>query len=162
MSNTDYRGQNPSAIMASLDDVNAELPDGLGPDAAVIATEENTALVQISVARVIRAYLSGALDQTTLYGWDSPDNTPDTIRVIAAKLIAAQVYFNQSAKTSLNIDTDSFAQKRYDEAKAMLDAIVAGTMIIPDIPSESAESVSDLDFFPVDDTDRAFTMGMQF
>jgi len=148
--------------MASLDDVNAELPDGLGPDAAVIADEANTALVQISVARVIRAYLSSAVDQVTLYGWDKPANTPDTIRVIAAKLIAAQVYFNQSAKTSLTIDTDSFAQKRYDEAKAMLDAIIAGSITIGNVPTEGTETVGELDFFPVDETDRAFTMGMQF
>jgi len=157
-----------SQILASLDDINAELPSDPPPDgvaAVVAATEDNTDLLQISVARIVRGYLSNTVSRELLMSWSSPDATPETIRVIAGKLIASQLYFNQTAKTSLIIDPDSFAQKRYDEAMALLNQIVAGTIIIDD-PGTGEEintsgELSDLDFFPIDDADRAFTLGMQ-
>lgn len=153
-------------ILASLDDINAELPSE-SPEAVAVATDENTDLLQISAARVVRGYLSSMYSRETLVGWDSPDNTPEIIREIAAKLIASSHFFNQTAKTSLIIDPDSFAQKRYDEAMALLNGIIDGSIavILPDPPGGVLDpgitALSELDFFPVDDTDRAFTLGMQ-
>lgn len=151
----------PVEIMASLDDVNAHL------DGEVIeATADSTDLIQVSVARVIRGYLTGVIDQTDLMSWQTPETTPDIIREIASRLIAAQLYFNESSRTSLIVDPDSFAQKKYDEAMAMLQAIVGGTMVI--VPPTNGGGVTppsdiltDEDFFPVDATDRAFTVGME-
>lgn len=149
-------------ILASLDDINAELPSE-SPEAVAEATLDNTDLLQISVARVVRGYLSTVVPRETLMLWSSPDATPETVRVIAAKLIASTHYFNQTAKTSLDIDPNSFAQKRYDEAMALMTGIVDGSVIIDDGGGGiiAAESLNDLDFWPIDDTDRAFTLGME-
>jgi hypothetical protein len=147
-------------ILASIGDINAELPSQ--DDQPVIeASEENTALLQLSVARTVRGYLSSAVDSTTLMSWDQPADTPEIIRVVAGKLIAAQLYFNFAARSSFTIDDNSFAQKRYDEAMAILNKILEGEILLgPEVPVESA-AMSELDFHPVDDTDRAFTMGME-
>jgi hypothetical protein len=145
-------------ILASLDDVNANLDGDV-----IVATDENTELIQVSVARVVRAYLSLAVDNLTLYSWKTPETTPEVIREIAAKLIASQVYFVYAARSSLDIDIRSFAQLKYDEAVRMLEAIVAGTIVIPGTGEiATGTGMSELDFFPVDDTDQAFTMGREF
>jgi hypothetical protein len=150
----------PDEILASIEDINANLPSQ--DDVPVVeAKSENTVLIQVSVARVIRGYLSGAVDSTTLMSWDEPANTPDIIREAAAKMIAAQLYFNFAARTSLTIEDDSFSQKRYDEAMAILNGILAGDILLgPEVPVETT-SLDELDFHPVDDTDRAFTMSMK-
>jgi len=152
-------------IMASLDDVNAHL------DGQVIeATPDNTDLVQVSVARIIRGYLGRVLDTVTLVSWTSPDVTPEIIREVASMLIAAQVYFNESARTSLIIEDQNFAQRLYDQAMALLQLILDGQIAVipPDgVPPTNGTGVvppdilTTEDFFPVDDTDRAFTLGMQ-
>lgn len=144
-------------ILASLDDVNANL-DGK----VIVATDENTEFVQVSVARVVRAYLSRVIDNLTLYSWKTPENTPEIITEIAAKLIASQLYMNKAATTSLGVDDKSFAQRKYDEAIALLEQIVSGGIIIPGVIETPTEGMSDLDFFPIDNTDQAFTMGREF
>jgi len=147
-------------ILASVEDINGNLPSQ--DRAAVIeATPENGALVQVSVARVVRGYLSGAIDGVILMGWNSPDNTPDIVREAAAKLIAAQIYFNFAARSSLTIEDNNFAQKLYDQAIIILDKILSGEIIIGDEVPVATESMTDEDFWPVDDTDRAFTMSME-
>lgn len=151
----------PIEIMCTLDDVNAHL------DGEVIeATADNTDLIQLSVARIIRAYLSSVVDQTTMMSWATPETTPDTIREIASMLIAAYLYFQLSARTSLTIDDRNFAQRLYDQAIAMLQAIVSGEIVI--IGGDNGSTVEDpvaafgdQDYFPVDATDRAFTVGME-
>lgn len=153
-------------ILASLDDINAELPSQEDPaglsDFVIEATDPNTALLQVSVARVIRGYLSGIIDSTTLMGWSSPDKTPELIRTIAGKMIAAYIYFNSASRTTLIVDPRSFGQVKYDEAMALLNGILDGTIIIDgDVPVETP-NMTVLDFFPVDDTDRAFTMSQPF
>lgn len=147
-------------ILASLDDINAELPSG-EDQPVVVATDDNTELLQISVARIVRGNLSRLLDVATLVGWSVPTKTPELIRVAAAKLIAAQLYFNNTARTTPTIDRDSFAQKRYDEAMAIINGVIAGSLDLIDVTTETPEdTMSTLDFFPVDATDRAFTRGM--
>lgn len=143
-------------IMATIDDVNGNL------DGEVIeATADNSNLIQISVARVIRGYLSATVDTTTLMSWSSPDNTPETVREIAAKLIAAQVYFTEAARQSFMIEDNNYAQRLYDEAMKMLQGIIDGNIIIGDVGDVGpVSSMGDGDYFPIDATDRAFTMGM--
>lgn len=142
-------------ILASLDDVNGNL------DGEVIeATADNSNLIQISVARVVRGYLSPIVDTTTLMSWQSPETTPNIIREIAAKLIAAQVYFTLAARQSLDMSNDNFAQRLYDQAMAMLQGVISGTIIIDGVVETPIMEFGDTDYFPVDDTDRAFTVGM--
>lgn len=146
-------------ILATLEDVNANLP--ADPAMVVVeATEANTDLLQISIARVVRGYLSRVYEVATLVSWDTPQKTPEIIREVAAKLIAAQLYFNKTAEQSTTIEENSFAQKLYDEAIALLNSIIGGDIIVPDIPSTPTDGMSILDGFPIDDTDRSFTMGM--
>lgn len=154
-------------ILASLDDINTELPsDEVGASSSeypmvVTATDDNSNLLQIAIARTVRAYLSGTVDSVILMGWNSPANTPETIRVAAAKLIAAQLYFNQTARTSLTIDELSFAQKRYNEGMDILNKIISGEIILGAEVPTTTPALTVLDFHPTDDTDRAFTMGME-
>lgn len=148
-------------ILASLDDINANLPSD-GDVATVVADEENTGLLQISVARVVRGYLSRVIDNATLLAWTTPENTPEIIKEVAAKLIASQLYFNKVAKTTPLIDKTHFSQKLYDEAIAILQQIIVGDILIEGVVFEGTESMSTLDFFPIDATDRAFTMGQRF
>jgi len=151
----------PIEIMCTLDDVNAHL------DGEVIeADADNTDLIQVSVARIIRGYLSSVVDQTTLMSWSTPDVTPDIIREIASMLIAAQLYFAQSARTSLLIEDTNFAQRLYDQAIALLQRIVTGEIIIGTgggggTVEDPVAALTDSDYFPVDATDRAFTVGME-
>jgi hypothetical protein len=155
-------------ILASVDDINAYLP-GLdtggstsGYPVVVEATMDNTVLLQVSTARVVRGYLSGVVDSTTLMSWDTPPETPDIVREAAAKMIAAQLYFNHASRTSLVIEDNSFAQRRYDQAMTILQKIVNGQIVIGDGEVVTPpDAMSGLDFHPVDDTDRAFTMGME-
>lgn len=154
-------------ILASIEDINSELPSRdtggttSGYPVVVEATMENTALLQISIARVVRAYLSGVVDSAILMGWDNPTDTPEPIRPIAAKMIAAQLYFNHASRTNLTIDERNFAQIRYNEAMDMLNKIIAGEILLgPEVPTESA-AMGEEDGFPVDDTNRAFSMGLE-
>lgn len=152
-------GTDKSAIMASLSDINAHLPNDVDVK-VVVANPQNTAILQISVARSIRGYLSRVIDNATLLSWTSPEATPDTIREIAARLIAAQLYFNKNAEQSLTIEDNSFAQKKYDEAIAMLQQIIDGSIDLPTITIEN-EGLTLLDAWPIDNTNRAFSMDLQ-
>lgn len=147
-------------ILASLNDVNSYLPN-IDEDAVVEATDENSDLIQLSVARVIRGYLSTIVDTTELMSWDSPEDTPDIIREAASMLIASQVYFNFHARTRMTIEDRNFAQLLYDRAIAILEKIIEGLIEVPGIDPGATSAMSELDFFPVDDTDRAFTMSME-
>lgn len=155
-------------ILASVEDINNHLPSKdsggttSGYPVVVEATDENTTLLQVSVARMVRGYLSSAVDSTTLMGWDEPNDppTPSIITEVASMLIAAQLYFNHAARTSLTIDERNFAQLLYDRAIGILDKILAGEILLGAEVAIETEAMSGLDFHPVDDTDRAFTMGM--
>jgi hypothetical protein len=106
--------------------------------------------------------LSRVIDNTVLAQWVVPDKTPEIVNVIAGKLIAAQLHFNKIAETTGLIDQNSFSQKRYDEAMAMLNDIINGTIILPNIVTISTESITSADFFPIDAKDRAFTLSQPF
>ena len=146
-------------ILASTDDVNGNL------DGEVIeATADNTVLIQLSVARVIRGYLAALVPTTTLMSWSEPELTPDIVREIAAKLIAAQLYFVMAARQSFQIDDNNYGQRLYDEAMKMLQDILDGVIVLPPEvvpPGEGTMAMSGLDYFPNSDADRAFEMGMQ-
>lgn len=142
-------------ILASLDDINAHLDE-----VVIEATANNTNLVQISVARVVRGYLARVFDAATLMGWNSPENTPPIVREVAAMLIASRVYFAKAQAQNYEISDQNFGQRKYDEAMGMLREIISGDLPIEgEVPGSAGELTLD-DFFPIDDTDRAFTLDM--
>ena len=143
--------------LASIDDINAYLP----PPTVVEADDVNVAKLQISVQRVIRGYLSRILSTATMAGWEDPESTPDIIREIAGMLVASQLFINQASASTWEINDDNYAQRLYDRAIALLNEIISGQILIPDIIPIGTESMTELDFFPEDDTDRAFSMGMK-
>jgi hypothetical protein len=147
----------------TVDDINAYLPDGSVINSPVVEADAvNVAKIQLSVERVVRGYLARILSTATMASWDEPDNTPDIIREVAAMLEAAQLYFDQVAASSLDLDDTHISQILYNRAMALLNDIVSGQVVIPDVPSDTPETMTLLDFFPVDDTDRAFTLSQQF
>lgn len=148
-------------ILASVDDVNANLPsDDDVP--TVVADDDNTRLIQISVARMVRGYLSRMVDNATLLTWVTPDTTPEIVTEVAAKLIASQLFINKTSKTTTDIEDKSFAQRKYDEAISILQQIITGDILIPGVTTDATGDMSVEDFFPIDGTDRAFTMGQNF
>jgi hypothetical protein len=149
-------------ILATVDDINASLPseDFDGSGAVVTATLDNTALLQISVARVVRGFLGGVIAQEVTQGWTEPDLTPDSIREAAAKMIAAQLFMQRVTRTTALIDARHYAQILYDQAMAILQGIKDGLILVEDTEVVT-DAMTMFDFHPVDDTDRAFGMGMQ-
>jgi len=156
---TDPRLNAPASqyeILATLDDVNAHL-DGT----VVEADAQNSALPQVSVNRVVKAYLSRVVANEVMATWTTPETTPATVREAASFLIASQVYFDATSKSSTIIEQRHYSQWLYDQGIALLNGIVEGTIILDDtVPTTPIEALTALDYFPVDATDRAFTMGM--
>jgi hypothetical protein len=145
-------------ILASISDINVYLEERV-----IQADEVNTEFLQISVARIVRGYLSPVVPSSTMALWVTPDVTPDTIREIAGMLIASQLFFDKATASTIDIDERHYAQILYDRALVLLDKVLSGEIILDgDVPVTPVEVMSTLDFFPVDDTDRAFTMGQPF
>jgi hypothetical protein len=147
-----------SEILASIPDVNAYLEDSV-----VKADDTNTDTIQIGVSRIVRGYLSGVVPAATMATWTTPSATPDIIRECAAMLIASQLFFDKTTLTTTLMDERHWAQILYDRAMLLLQRIVDGEIIIVPPAGGVAEPVAVMsteDFFPIDDTDRAFTMSM--
>jgi len=78
--------------------------------------------------RIIRGYLAGVVSTATLDLWATPDDTPDIIRAIAGRFAAAKIYRVRYSEDSL--DDPQYAQGLYNDAMAMINAIIAGNLII--------------------------------
>ena len=154
----------PIEILCTIDDVNSHFDrDVLTADA------ENTQLPQVDVARLIKGYLARILDPVALASWSSPDKTPDIIRECAGFLVASQVYINYAMRTTIILDQRNIGQWLYDQGMGILNGVLAGQIPILDpitdepVPVQNPETMEDgLDYFPIDDTDRAFTMSQKF
>ena len=145
-----------SNILASLDDINVHLPDD-----KIEADDNNIALLQVDVARFIRAMLAGTFTTVTISGWDSPATTPDIIRSIAGRLIAAKFYQIRYAEDS---DDSTFATRLYNFSMRQINDIRSGTLMVLDVNEVAIEtsglSLATDDFWPNDTTDAPkFTMG---
>lgn len=147
-------------ILASIDDINANLPADTDMP-VVVADDNNTELIQISVARIVRGYMSRIVDNSVLLSWSTPESTPGIITEIAAKLIASQLYYNRTSQASPIMDDHNYAQHLYDQAIALMQQVITGDILIEGISTNAAE-LSDLDYWPNSSTDRAFTRGQQF
>lgn len=148
-------------ILASLDDINVHLPD----DKAKMEDSDDNSL-QIDVARYVRSLLSGFFSAETLVSWVSPATTPDIIRSVAGRLIAAKWY---ATLYSEDIgETSNYAQDLYNQANMMIDGIRTGVIVVVDVdnvpvPSVGVASLTSDDFYPNDSAPAAkFTMDKVF
>jgi hypothetical protein len=140
----------PGEILASLADINTHLP----ADKAKMEDSDDD-LFQIDAARYVRSLLAGMFSASTLQGWDTPANTPELIRGVAGRIIAAKWY-----ATLFSEDVDgvsAFAQSLYDEANAIIVGIRSGINVVLDsndspIPVEIGLSSGSVDFWPNDST----------
>lgn len=147
-------------LYATIEDINAHLP----PGKAEIEDAEDD-LLQVDAFRFIRSKLIGTFATTTLALWIDPDSTPEVIRAIAGRLIAAKWYMEIYAEDS---DEDAaYAQRLYDEAMSMLQQILDGTITVIDptteepYPDVQTGMLTDASFHPSDDNPK-FTMDMEF
>lgn len=147
-------------LLASDEDINAWLPvDKLS------ANDANTSKLQIEAWRLIRGQLASSFLPTTLASWASPTTTPDQIRSIAGRLIAAYLYRQTYSEDSTDIP--EYAQTIYDEAVAMLQQIRSGTLVVLDVNDNPIETnqltMSAADFWPNNSSDPPyFTMADKF
>lgn len=148
-----------SEILASLNDINTHLPY----DKSRMLDSDDDEL-QTDAARYIRSLLAGFFSATTLASWTTPDDTPELIRGIAGRIIAAKYYATLYSEDISAIS--GYAQNLYNEANKIIDAIRTGTMVVLDtddnpIALETSTSLDTTDFWPNDETDGPyFTMGM--
>jgi hypothetical protein len=109
--------------------------------------------------RIVRGYLTGVVASAVLALWITPTATPVVIRAIAGRFAAALIYRVRYSENSL--DDPEFAQNKYNEAMAMLNAIIAGTLVI-----DGVDIGTDFDntwFEPTNESiDPIFAMGVQF
>lgn len=143
-------------MLATLDDINTHLPDD-----RLKATEGNEEVnrFQIDVDRTIKGYLSTVYSTTIIAVWDEPVNTPEFIRGIAGRLIAAYWY---AAKVSESLpDWDGTYPKRlYDEAMKMLTDLRLGNVDLG-LEEEAGTQFSNAWFSPNSDSrEPSFRMSM--
>lgn len=145
-------------MLASLDDINTHLPQD-----KLSATDGNEEIERygVDVERVIKGYLSSTFSATTLAAWADPDTTPDFIRAVAGRLIAAFYYAKKYSEDLPNWDK-TYPQRLYNDAMAMLLKVQTGEIDLG-IPGEEAGTQFDSSFFyPTKDTEPVFTMDMRF
>jgi hypothetical protein len=138
---------------ASLDDVNMHLPT----DKLEIEQPELD-LFGIDAERIIRGYLAGVVPAAAMATWTSPDTTPELVRAIAGRFVAAFYYRERYSEDSL--DDPSYAQFKYNEAMSLLQGVVGGTIVIndPTIPQIGIRFTAE-DFYPnAQDAGPIFTM----
>ena len=147
-------------LLASLSDINAWLPDD-----KIEANDANTQQFQIEAWRLIRGQLASSFLPTVLVTWTSPTTTPDQIRSIAGKIIAAYLYKKIYSEDSATIP--QYAQDIYTQAITDLAMIRSGAITVVDVNDIpigiNQQGLDTTDFWPNDTTDPAyFTMGAKF
>jgi hypothetical protein len=142
--------------LASLDDINVHLPGDKIEVPPALYDEE-----QLDAERIVRGYLSGYVDPAILAGWTSPDTTPDEIRAVVGRLVAAFHYRLRYSEDSL-VDPE-YALLKYNEAISLLTMVQQGTITLPGVPVIGGLDLEAADFWPNDSTTDGpfFTMGMK-
>ena len=131
----------------------------------LVADDANTASLQVEAWRLIRGQLANSFAPTVLASWTDPETTPDQVRSVASRLIAAYLYRAVYAEDSNTIPP--YAQQLYNEAIQMLADIRSGNTVLIDENgnpiSTNLSEMSALDFFPNNTTDGPFfTMDQTF
>lgn len=147
-------------ILASNEDVNGFLPDLLEVSGG------NDRQLQIDANRVVKSQLAGVFTPLVLTGWDEPADTPQLIRGIAGRLIAAKYYAQQLSQETTNVP--QFAQNLYNEAIAMLAMIKSGQLVVTDddnnpISTGDGADLTSADVYPNNAAPAPiFSIGMEF
>ena len=81
--------------------------------------------------RIVRGYLTGVVDSAVLATWTEPEFTPEIIRAITGRFVAALLFRVRFGSNSR--DDPTFAQRLYNEAMSMIGDIIAGNTQIPDV-----------------------------
>jgi len=140
---------------AALSDVNVHLPaDKLQAQDAEIPE------LNVDVQRLIRARLAGTFDSDIIDLWTTPGLTPELIRGIAGKLVAAKFYAKLVAEDEA--DGSLFAQQLYNEAIAELNEIRNGMVTVIDVVGNeiSNDNLTTASFWPNNTTDPpSFSIG---
>lgn len=144
-------------LLASLEDINTHLPE----DKAEMLDADQS-IFQIDVSRYIKGLLSGVFTPVVLFGWDSPAHTPEIIRGIAGRLIAAKWYAKLYSEDATSVP--EYAQLLYNEARDMLMGVRNGELAVLDANSVviavTGLRLSSDDFWPNDTTgEPKFSMG---
>lgn len=143
---------------ADLDDINTHLPtDKLSVTAGLEPR------LSLDAERIIRGYLVGVIAPATLAAWVDPAHTPELIRSISGRLIAAAYYATRYSEDSPDIP--KYAQNKYNEAINILQRIQTGKVVLvePDGTTVDRNAAQfDTDWFRPNDSKPAFTMGQKF
>jgi hypothetical protein len=145
-------------LLASIEDVNTFLPPN-------VQVQDSSAQLQVDAQRLIRAQLAAVYPPTTLALWVNPDSTPELIRAIAGRLIAARYYAELISQESGD-EVPGYALSLYTEAIMMLASIKDGSLIVVDVNGDpiignSTDLDPSLDVFPNDGI-PVFTMVREF
>src|SRR5438477_7455459 len=97
---------------ASTDDVNRWL-DG----DSIVVTSTDYLSEEDSAERIIRGALTGKVDGTTMNSWIDPLDTPEIVREIAGKLVAAFRYRKMLSADATDVEK-TYGQLLYNEARS--------------------------------------------
>ncbi len=139
------------------DDVQVHLP----VDKFLLADyPQDVAKAKLDSERIIKGRLSGTFSPLTLAGWDSPNTTPETIRAIGGCLTAALMYRNRLAQDWP--EEADYARLKYLEAMQMLEMIVTGGIVLPEVTEEvnTGMRLTEANFTQL--PDPVFTMDREF
>lgn len=141
-------------LYATIDDIRTHLPI----DKVTIEHGDDD-LLQVDAYRLIRARLAGTFESTVIESWSSPATTPEIIREVAGKIIAAKFYANLVSEDEA--DGSMFAQGLYNEAIATLNDIRSGTLTVLDLNGDELDNgnLTETSFWPnASAPDSSFTV----
>jgi hypothetical protein len=144
--------------LADLGDINQHLP---GIAQLTDLTDDD---YQEDAERIVRGYLSNVYSASTIAGWMTPSTTPELIRSIAGRLIAAKYY---AAKVSGEVaEWNEYSDALYKEAISMLESVQSGDLVLTDVAEEptTGDHITSDSFYPNDLTvaPPKFSMDMEF
>jgi len=127
---------------ASEDDINLHLPDD-----KLEVDDARYVPLQQDGERVVRGYLAGHISPDTLATWTDPDTTPEVVRAITGRLIAAFYYRLRYSEDG--VTDPQYAQVKYNEAIAMLQGIISGEITMVEVTDTVGSGrLTSIDFYP--------------
>lgn len=110
-------------LLANLADINTHLPANVQID------NEVDVGLQVDAHRLIVGQLTSVFTTAQINAWVDPDSTPDMIRSIAGRLIAAKYYARVLSGEAID-EIPGYAMDLYKEAISMLVGIKDGSIIV--------------------------------